>query len=102
MPADSMAERFPPTNFPAPLRRAGHSPMQHWCWWNRNVANPIKQHGYVGKGRKALMVLKHQARHRCAPTLRAEKPPSGRDRMRTLPLSDALGLCILFLNPLLA
>lgn len=34
--------------------------MQHWCWWNRNVANPIRAHGYQGKGRKALMVLKHQ------------------------------------------
>lgn len=34
--------------------------MQHWCWWNRNVANPIRAHGYQGKGRKALMVLKHE------------------------------------------
>jgi len=25
-------------------------------WWNRHVANPIKTHGYQGKGRAAMMV----------------------------------------------
>ena len=28
------------------------------------MANPIKYNGYEGKGRKALMVLKHEARSR--------------------------------------
>ncbi|BDA51349.1 probable ATP-dependent helicase rhp16 [Coccomyxa sp. Obi] len=38
----------------------GHSPLHHYCWWNKHVANPIKKWGYVGKGRKAMLLLKHQ------------------------------------------
>ena len=38
----------------------GHSPLHHFCWWNRHVANPIKAYGFAGRGRKALMVLKHE------------------------------------------
>lgn len=38
--------------------------MQHWCWWNRNVANPIRSYGFQGKGRKALMTLKHEVLER--------------------------------------
>ncbi|CAG9463875.1 unnamed protein product [Pedinophyceae sp. YPF-701] len=37
----------------------GHSPMQHFCWWNRMVANPIIYHGYRGRGRAALLRLRH-------------------------------------------
>ncbi len=37
-----------------------HSPLHHYCWWNKHVANPIKKWGYVGKGRKAMLLLKHQ------------------------------------------
>ena len=37
-----------------------HGPLQHYCWWNKHVANPIKKWGYVGKGRKAMMLLKHE------------------------------------------
>jgi DNA repair protein RAD16 len=34
--------------------------MAHYCWWNRRIANPIKFYGYEGRGRTALMILKHQ------------------------------------------
>lgn len=37
-----------------------HAPMQHHCWWNRYVANPIKKWGYVGKGRQAMLLLKRE------------------------------------------
>jgi poly(A) polymerase Pap1 len=23
------------------------SPLQHYCWWNRIIANPIKYNGYT-------------------------------------------------------
>ncbi|GAB4813783.1 hypothetical protein N2152v2_000829 [Parachlorella kessleri] len=41
-----------------------HSQLQHYCWWNRFVANPIKKHGYVGKGREAMLTLKHEVLRR--------------------------------------
>jgi DNA repair protein RAD16 len=34
--------------------------MQHFCWWNKYVANPIKTYGYVGKGRSAMRLLKRE------------------------------------------
>eukprot|EP00252_Welwitschia_mirabilis_P009544 TRINITY_DN2218_c0_g1_i3.p1 TRINITY_DN2218_c0_g1~~TRINITY_DN2218_c0_g1_i3.p1 ORF type:complete len:916 (-),score=200.01 TRINITY_DN2218_c0_g1_i3:671-3418(-) len=37
-----------------------HSPLSHFCWWNKYVANPIKRHGYKDEGRKALILLKHK------------------------------------------
>ena len=37
-----------------------HSALAHFCWWNRYVANPIKKHGYVGKGRAAMRILKNE------------------------------------------
>ncbi len=37
-----------------------HSPLHHFCWWNKFVANPIKKFGYVGKGRTAMALLKHE------------------------------------------
>ncbi|KAG1677040.1 hypothetical protein FOA52_001209 [Chlamydomonas sp. UWO 241] len=37
-----------------------HSAISHFCWWNRFVANPIKNHGYQGKGRSAMLLLKNQ------------------------------------------
>lgn len=36
----------------------GHSPLHHFCWWNKYVANPIKKWGYKYEGRKALILLK--------------------------------------------
>ena len=40
------------------LRR--HSPLHHFCWWNKFIANPIKKYGYVGKGRTAMALLKNE------------------------------------------
>ena len=34
--------------------------MQHYCWWNKYVANPIRKEGYQGKGRTAMRVLKEE------------------------------------------
>ena len=33
--------------------------MAHHSWWGKYVANPIKKFGYVGNGRRAMLVLKH-------------------------------------------
>ena len=35
-----------------------HSPLHHYCYWNKWVANPIKRFGYIGKGRVAMRLLK--------------------------------------------
>ena len=40
------------------LRACRHSPLAHYCWWNKYVANPIKKYGYVGCGRQAMRLLK--------------------------------------------
>lgn len=37
-----------------------HSALSHYCWWNKYVANPIKKFGYVGRGRSAMRLLKHE------------------------------------------
>ena len=37
-----------------------HGALQHYCWWNRYVANPIKKWGYVGQGRAAMRLLKNE------------------------------------------
>ena len=42
------------------LSACRHSALAHFCWWNRYVANPIKKHGYVGKGRAAMRILKNE------------------------------------------
>jgi DNA repair protein RAD16 len=34
--------------------------MSHYCWWNRRISNPIKYNGYEGRGRTAMLILKHQ------------------------------------------
>lgn len=41
-----------------------HGPLSHYCWWNRCVANPIKRHGYQGKGRTALGMLRDEVLER--------------------------------------
>lgn len=38
----------------------GHSPLRHYHWLMRLVLNPIKQFGYTGPGRDALMVLRKE------------------------------------------
>ncbi|CAI7837941.1 unnamed protein product, partial [Closterium sp. NIES-53] len=40
--------------------QCGHSPLVHFCWWNKFVANPIMKHGYGGDGRRAMLLLKHR------------------------------------------
>ncbi|CAD7701108.1 unnamed protein product, partial [Ostreobium quekettii] len=39
-------------------RTCGHSPLHHFCWWNKYVANPIKRYGYSSAGKLAMAVLK--------------------------------------------
>eukprot|EP00963_Diacronema_lutheri_P002930 scaffold239_cov382-Pavlova_lutheri.AAC.5 len=38
----------------------GHTPLQHFCWWNRKIANPIRNYGYQGKGRDAMKLLRER------------------------------------------
>lgn len=42
------------------LQCCRHGSLSHYCWWNKHVANPIKKFGYVGKGRKAMLLLKQE------------------------------------------
>ena len=44
----------------AKCEHCGHGPMQHFCWWNRMVANPIIYQGYQGRGRLALLRLRRE------------------------------------------
>ncbi|CAI5491510.1 unnamed protein product [Closterium sp. Naga37s-1] len=44
--------------------QCGHSPLVHFCWWNKFVANPIMKHGYGGDGRRAMLLLKHRVLNR--------------------------------------
>ncbi len=37
-----------------------HSPLSHYCYWNKWVANPIKKFGYSGKGRSAMRLLRFE------------------------------------------
>ena len=36
----------------------GHTPLQHYSLFNREVVNPIRKFGYIGAGRKAFVTLK--------------------------------------------
>ena len=38
----------------------GHSAMQHFCYFNKEILNPIKRYGYVDLGKKALGKLKRE------------------------------------------
>eukprot|EP00898_Chlorokybus_atmophyticus_P001429 jgi/Chlat1/2287/Chrsp17S02793 len=38
----------------------GHSPLHHFCWWNKHIANPIKKWGYVEGGKTAMLTLKYK------------------------------------------
>ncbi|GAB2215035.1 hypothetical protein Drorol1_Dr00019409 [Drosera rotundifolia] len=35
-----------------------HKSVRHFCWWNKNVANPIQHYGNGWAGRKAMTLLK--------------------------------------------
>lgn len=37
-----------------------HSVIQHYCFFNKHILNPIKRSGYVAEGRKAMLKLKQQ------------------------------------------
>eukprot|EP00793_Prasinoderma_coloniale_P006089 PRCOL_00004563-RA len=41
-------------------RHCGCHKFNHWCWWNRKVSNPIKYHGYAGKGADAMNLLRDE------------------------------------------
>ena len=35
----------------------GHGKMNHYCWWNKHIANPIKHFGYSGAGANLYILL---------------------------------------------
>nr|XP_043628726.1 DNA repair protein RAD16 [Erigeron canadensis] len=35
-----------------------HKSVRHFCWWNRNIANPIAKSGRSSDGRRAMILLK--------------------------------------------
>ena len=45
----------------------GHSKGQHYCWWNKHIANPIKHHGYQEgtPGAAAMRLLKRELLPKC-------------------------------------
>ena len=43
----------------------GHGKMNHYCWWNKHIANPIKHHGYSGPGASAMKLLKSELLDAC-------------------------------------
>ena len=36
----------------------GHSPLNHFSFFNKHILNPIRRYGYVGAGKKAMLFLK--------------------------------------------
>ena len=59
-PPPSLLQPLLPSRSQGSLFACRHSALAHFCWWNRYVANPIKKHGYVGKGRAAMRILKNE------------------------------------------
>ncbi|KEG11426.1 putative DNA repair protein [Trypanosoma grayi] len=52
----SFSHPFSGTN----LRRCifcGHGPVQHYAYFNRHILNPILRYGYIGDGRRGMMIL---------------------------------------------
>ncbi|WOG82818.1 hypothetical protein DCAR_0101986 [Daucus carota subsp. sativus] len=37
-----------------------HTPFSHFCWWDKYVARPIQAEGHTGRGRDAMLLLKHK------------------------------------------
>ena len=54
----TMAEEF--VSHKSKCDQCDHGPISHSCWWNRFIANPVKRHGFSGKGAKAMITLKHE------------------------------------------
>lgn len=40
--------------------QCGLKRMGHYCWWNKYIMNPIRNVGFQGKGRTAMIRLKHE------------------------------------------
>ncbi|GER53237.1 DNA repair helicase rad5 [Striga asiatica] len=38
----------------------GHINSRHFCWWNRYISSPMKESGNNGRGREAMLLLKHK------------------------------------------
>lgn len=38
----------------------GHSVISHYCYFNRNILNPIQRTGFIAEGRRAMLKLKQQ------------------------------------------
>ncbi|CAA0816069.1 Helicase protein with RING/U-box domain [Striga hermonthica] len=38
----------------------GHRNFWHFCWWNRYISSPMKESGNNGRGREAILLLKHK------------------------------------------
>ena len=38
--------------------RCAHSGTVHYSWWNKHVANPIREHGYDAAGAAAMRLLR--------------------------------------------
>mmetsp|Transcript_8330 Transcript_8330/g.23887 ORF Transcript_8330/g.23887 Transcript_8330/m.23887 type:complete len:988 (-) Transcript_8330:202-3165(-) len=43
---------------PGSCDHCDHTPMQHFCWWNNKIANPIRTYGFEGKGATAMQLLR--------------------------------------------
>lgn len=43
----------------------GHSPLQHYSLFNRDIVNPIKKYGYIGAGRTGFVKLKRSVLDKC-------------------------------------
>ncbi|CAM8949787.1 unnamed protein product [Rhodiola kirilowii] len=42
----------------ADCKSCPHKSVRHFCWWNKNVATPIQNSGYLDDGKKAMILLK--------------------------------------------
>ncbi|PNH00737.1 ATP-dependent helicase rhp16, partial [Tetrabaena socialis] len=69
-----------------------HAPLSHYCWWNRFVANPIKAHGYGGRGRTAMMLLKN----RILPAILLRRTKALREELGRMVAADPSSKAIVF------
>ena len=46
-------------------RDCGHTPLQHYSLFNRDIVNPIRKFGYVGAGRSGFLSLKRGVLDKC-------------------------------------
>ncbi|XP_073158028.1 DNA repair protein RAD16 [Henckelia pumila] len=37
-----------------------HRNVRHFCWWNKYISSPIQDSGNMGRGRDAMLLLKHK------------------------------------------